>query len=419
MKCPNCGAELAEGAKFCSNCGSKTESQTAYTAAPQTDNESQYEPIKGELPTQNFGGDKNEEKTYSNNTKGKFATWWKNLSLYSRVSAISIVIFTLMFLRALFAGRPFACIIAIISIALTVVALLMKKKVIKAPNEWLHIAALVLAFVLTVPYFGAARTKYKSPDSNANATVNSFVTESTNAESDKTEPLTDKPSSTVEPPTTEAPTTEATTEPTTEAPTTEKSLAKGEIELTNDSFNGNYKEVISELKEMGFTNVTKHPIYDCDSGFLDSLNIYSTEKVVIAGSEDYAVGDIFKKKDKVVVYYHAYVYDDPDIEYASVTVKKLDNDMEKNAINAEEKYEGKYFAVTGYIYKIDDKKILLAPDNSGWSLWVVSAEIKNDKQLDKAKKLSAGSKVTIKGKITNANSSFGSTYSMDIYKIVS
>ncbi len=215
--------------------------------------------------------------------------------------------------------------------------------------------------------------------------------------------------------------TETTTETTTEAtvpPTTKKSLGKGKIELTNDSFYGDHKEVISELKEMGFTNVTKKAIYDCDSGWWDSVDIGRTEKVVIAGNEDYDVGDVFNKKDKVVVYYHEYIYDDPDIEYHSVTVKKLDDDMEKNAITAEEKYKGKYFAVTGYVDEIDSKSITLTPDSSGWSLYVVRAEIKTDEQLTEAKKLSVGNMITLKGKITEARSSIGSSYSMDIYQIV-
>jgi uncharacterized membrane protein YvbJ len=36
MKCPNCGAEIEEGAKFCTNCGYRFDAQTAGQPAGQT-----------------------------------------------------------------------------------------------------------------------------------------------------------------------------------------------------------------------------------------------------------------------------------------------------------------------------------------------------------------------------------------------
>lgn len=277
----------------------------------------------------------------------------------------------------------------------------------KKPLFVVIISALAFCFIIAVS--GSLADRKRDADKLPSYSVNLTTVKSSAKAKETTEKQT-------EPETTET-TAEATTG-TTIPPTTEKSLAKGKIELTNDSFYGNHKEVISELKEMGFTNVTKKAIYDCDSGWWDSVDIGRTEKVVIAGKEKYDAGDVFNKKDKVVVYYHEYIYDDPDIEYDSVTVKKLDDDMEKNAITAEEKYKGKYFAVTGYVDEIDSKSITLTPDGSGWSLYVVRAEIKTDEQLAEAKKLSSGNMITVKGKITEARSSIGSSYSMDIYQIV-
>ncbi len=305
MKCSKCGAELAEGAKFCSSCGSETESQATYTAQPQVNDESQYAPIKGELPTQNFDGDKNEEKAYSNNTKSKFAVWWGKLNLYDRVSAISIVIFALMFLRALFAGRPFACIIAIMSVALTAVALLMRKKVIKAPNEWLHIVALVLAFVLTVPYFGAVRTKHKSSGSNTNATVDSFVTESTNDESDKTEPLTDEPSSTTEPPT-----TKATTEP-----TTTEGASEIVMTMSEKDFEGmDCKKAEKLFRKMGFTSFEYNIVKTDEKSEADKILFVKITEGII-GSDDFVEGDTFDTE--AIVKFKYYEYEAPKPVYYS------------------------------------------------------------------------------------------------------
>ena len=157
MKCLKCGAELSEDTKFCSYCGAKVEAQTEIPPIPPEVEEAD-EP-------------KTEEKyTYQNNTvynapvaskpasnadkiKTKFLSVWSKLSKFGKIAAIGITVFVILGLVAFLAGRIFAGILAVAQIAIVVVAILMKKQIIKVPKTWIPLVAIILSFVLIVPYF--------------------------------------------------------------------------------------------------------------------------------------------------------------------------------------------------------------------------------------------------------------------------
>lgn len=61
--------------------------------------------------------------------------------------------FTILALIAFLAGRIVAGILSIVQIAIVVVAILMKKNIIKTPKNWIPIVAVVVSFVLVIPYF--------------------------------------------------------------------------------------------------------------------------------------------------------------------------------------------------------------------------------------------------------------------------
>lgn len=156
MKCPKCGAELSDDTKFCSYCGTKMETidpppvdeKAEVSGTPQSESFSTYS-AESEVP-----------KSLSDKIKDKASEQWHKLSTYGKIVTIAICAFGLLFLVALLLGKTAAAVIAILQIALTVVAILMKKQIIKMPQRWLHIAALALAGILLVPYMSLFSTDY-------------------------------------------------------------------------------------------------------------------------------------------------------------------------------------------------------------------------------------------------------------------
>ena len=147
MKCLKCGAELTDDTKFCSYCGEKVEetvSQPEESAYEETDISEEYIPETVETP---------KKDTIADKAKSKAIDFWKKRSLLGKLATISLLLFALLTLVAFLAGRVFAGIISIVAIAVVVVAILMKKQIIKVPKTWIPLLAVILSFVLVVPYF--------------------------------------------------------------------------------------------------------------------------------------------------------------------------------------------------------------------------------------------------------------------------
>lgn len=83
----------------------------------------------------------------------KIKNIWNKLDLFGKISAIALAVFAILTLVAFFASRIVAGLISIVAIAIVVVALLMKKQVIKVPNAWIPLLAVILSLILVVPYF--------------------------------------------------------------------------------------------------------------------------------------------------------------------------------------------------------------------------------------------------------------------------
>ena len=139
MKCLKCGAELTDDTKFCSYCGAKVEEETEMPPIPQTEdkNSDTNEDVgfDDSVYTEPISSQKNENK--SNKVKEKFLEYWNKLSKFGKLATIGIIVFTILALVAFLAGRIVAGILSIVQIAIVVVAILMKKNIIKVPKSWI------------------------------------------------------------------------------------------------------------------------------------------------------------------------------------------------------------------------------------------------------------------------------------------
>lgn len=149
MKCSKCGAELSEDTKFCSYCDEKVvETNDTPPVTPTTEQE-----YKSEVKTENINNSPSPINFKSSNDN-EIKKIWNKLDKFGNISVIGIAIFVLLGLIALVAGKTFAIIIAVVQIAITIVALLMKKGIIKVANSRIPILTLILSLVLLVPYIG-------------------------------------------------------------------------------------------------------------------------------------------------------------------------------------------------------------------------------------------------------------------------
>ncbi|MBQ9060369.1 MAG: zinc-ribbon domain-containing protein [Firmicutes bacterium] len=104
------------------------------------------------------------------------------------------------------------------------------------------------------------------------------------------------------------------------------------------------------------------------------------------------------------------------IEYESVTADEMMDDLDANAASAKDKYEDKYFAISGKLGTIDSdgQYFDVMPDDE-FAFLGVTCNITDDNQLDTIKGMSKDQALTVKGKVTDVGEVLG--YYVDIDSI--
>ena len=103
------------------------------------------------------------------------------------------------------------------------------------------------------------------------------------------------------------------------------------------------------------------------------------------------------------------------IDYTSVSVGQLIDDLDANAMNAKETYKDGYFRITGVVSNIDasGKYISLDPEDALFNFTNVMCYLNDDTTRESVRHLSKGDTVTLCGQVTDVGEVLG--YSVDVY----
>ena len=140
------------------------------------------------------------------------------------------------------------------------------------------------------------------------------------------------------------------------------------------------------------------------SGNGENNNSSSTQDTPKQSEQAVASADTPKEEQKEVV-------------YTDYTVSQLMNDLESNAMKAQETYKGKDVSLTGKLSNIDSsgKYINITPAEDEWAIIGVQCYIKNNETKKAVMDLTKDDIIVVKGHITDVGEVLG--YSLDIDSI--
>lgn len=257
MRCSKCGAELSEDTKFCSYCGNKVE------MPPKQENVSEEDipPISLDEQVQDFQNQKEPPKSLADRMREKVSAKWGKLSTYGKIATVAIVVFALLFIVALLSGKTAATIIAVLQIALSVVAVLMHRGIIKIEQKkgWLKWLLLGIAALLTV------------------LNVMSYSWEAEN----KNKPTSNQ--------------------------TSDTSIAAVPVAApygAAECLEQDYTTIQAAFYAAGFTNIEAEKVEDLQATDVDKVN--TIDAISVGGKTDFTKEQEFQSDDEVLIRYHGY-----------------------------------------------------------------------------------------------------------------
>ena len=257
MRCSKCGAELSEDTKFCSYCGNKVE----MPPKQETVSEEDIPPISLDEQVQDFQNQKEPPKSLADRMREKASTKWGKLSTYGKIATVAIVVFALLFIVALLSGKTAATIIAVLQIALSVVAVLMHRGIIKIEQKkgwlkWLLLGIAALLMVLNVMSYSWGTANKNKPTPNQ---------------------------------------------------TSDTSIAAVSVAApygAAECLEQDYTTIQTAFYAAGFTNIETEKVEDLQATDVDKVN--TIDAISVDGKTDFTKEQEFQSDDEVLIRYHGY-----------------------------------------------------------------------------------------------------------------
>lgn len=257
MRCSKCGAELSEDTKFCSYCGNKVE----MPPKQETVSEEDIPPISLDEQVQDFQNQKEPPKSLADRMKEKTSAKWGKMSTYGKIATVAIAVFALLFIVALLSGKTAAIIIAVLQIALSVVAVLMHREIIKIEQKkvwlkWLLLGIAALLTVLNVMSYSWGTANKNKPTPNQ---------------------------------------------------TSDTSIAAVSVAApygAAECLEQDYTTIQTAFYAAGFTNIEAEKVEDLQATDVDKVN--TIDAISVGGKTDFTKEQEFQSDDEVLIRYHGY-----------------------------------------------------------------------------------------------------------------
>ena len=257
MRRSKCGAELSEDTKFCSYCGNKVE------MPPKQENVSEEDipPISLDEQVQDFQNQKEPPKSLADRMREKASAKWGKLSTYGKIATVAIAVFAMLFIVALLSGKTAAIIIAVLQIALSVVAVLMHRGIIKIEQKkvwlkWLLLGIAALLTVLNVMSYSWGTANKNKPTPNQ---------------------------------------------------TSDTSIAAVSVAApygAAECLEQDYTTIQAAFYAAGFTNIEAEKVEDLQATDVDKVN--TIDAISVGGKTDFTKEQEFQSDDEVLIRYHGY-----------------------------------------------------------------------------------------------------------------
>ena len=179
-----------------------------------------------------------------------------------------------------------------------------------------------------------------------------------------------------------------------------------------------FNKAIMELQNAGFTNIQAIPVYNVDSYNILSEIIYElVDTISVDNNTSFKKGDLFDKDAEIIITYHLYEKDYPDIAFDTYTVKDIYENYESNPMRAIETYVDKYVELVGKVSEIGSSGnyILICAEDDLEGINYVYCHVSPDEFKDQIYSLSKGDMVVVKGKMNSMT--ILKKYQMDVYAI--